>query len=492
MIRRLVVAAIAAACLLGSTAAWAIDGPIAVMPFRNLNQDPDLEWLSLGIAETMISDIRNRSMTVVERDQIDRAISEIALQQTKAVDATTAAAVGRVVGAKTIVVGGYQKAGSQIRITARFVVVETGVVQDTAKVTDNIQRIFKMQDQIVTRLLGLKAAPHATPRPKASHGPTPKPTQGAKVLPSPPPTDRTVKAYKLYALSLNAKTDIERQEMLQASLEIDPSFRYARHDLDALERRMREYHERAMRALSAELGPLYDTFRNEDKPEHERSAAALKLHMAYITNGYYQADLALAEEIYKADWRDPNFKSSMRETGLNAMMQAYAQLGRYDQALQVGEQFLQEFPLSLQKMGVEYSMKSYIQKKREMGQSPAKARAALAALEEEMKEAEQAPEEYRQMRVASVRLRRCTDLYNAYAYVHAIHECRSMADDYANVTSDMNIAEWVRLARFYLAKAQLGAGRFEAARETANQLIEDEPEFASKMYLDMQVRQWPQ
>ena len=121
MTRRIVRTAIASLCLLVSLPALAVDGPIAVMPFRNLNQDPDLDWLRLGIAETMISDIRGREMSVVEREQIDRAIAEIALQQTKAVDASTAAAVGRVVGAKTIVVGSYQKAGAQLRITARFV-----------------------------------------------------------------------------------------------------------------------------------------------------------------------------------------------------------------------------------------------------------------------------------------------------------------------------------------------------------------------------------
>ena len=36
----------------------AAEEPVAVMPFKNLNADPALEWLKVGVAETMISDLR--------------------------------------------------------------------------------------------------------------------------------------------------------------------------------------------------------------------------------------------------------------------------------------------------------------------------------------------------------------------------------------------------------------------------------------------------
>ena len=32
---------------------------IAVLPFENLSNDPELDWLSLGISETISTDLRN-------------------------------------------------------------------------------------------------------------------------------------------------------------------------------------------------------------------------------------------------------------------------------------------------------------------------------------------------------------------------------------------------------------------------------------------------
>src|SRR4051812_22707113 len=84
--------------------------PIAVMPFKNLNADPALDWLRIGMAETMLSDLKKvAKLPVVERDQLDRAMAEIALQGGKASDESNAAKIGRMVGAKTIVLGGLQQ-----------------------------------------------------------------------------------------------------------------------------------------------------------------------------------------------------------------------------------------------------------------------------------------------------------------------------------------------------------------------------------------------
>jgi TolB-like protein len=106
--------------------------PIAVLPFKNLNDDGAIDWMAKGIAETMVSDMRRTGkVKVVERDQLDLALSEILLQGAKPAEDSTAAQLGRMVGAKTVVVGSYQKAGTELRINARFVEVETGVVLDT-------------------------------------------------------------------------------------------------------------------------------------------------------------------------------------------------------------------------------------------------------------------------------------------------------------------------------------------------------------------------
>jgi hypothetical protein len=50
---------------------------------------------------------------------------------------------------------------------------------------------------------------------------------------------------------------------------------------------------------------------------------------------------------------------------------------------------------------------------------------------------------------------------------------------------------WLHLAVFNKAKAYKGAGQFAQAQNTAKELIADAPDFARKMRLDMQIRQWP-
>src|SRR5579859_6123034 len=138
------------------------------MPFKNLNADASVDWLKVGIAETMIWDLKKSGkLPVVERDQLDKAIAEITLQGAKSTEDSTAAQVGKMVGAKTVVVGGFQKAGKEIRITARYVAVETGVVLDTAKTTGPMSNIFALQDEITARLLGENVPAKAPPPPQA-------------------------------------------------------------------------------------------------------------------------------------------------------------------------------------------------------------------------------------------------------------------------------------------------------------------------------------
>jgi hypothetical protein len=73
-----------------------LNQPVAVMPFKNLSDDGALDWMSKGIAETMVSDLRQGGrVKVVERDQLDRALSELLLQDAKPGEDSTAAQLGR-------------------------------------------------------------------------------------------------------------------------------------------------------------------------------------------------------------------------------------------------------------------------------------------------------------------------------------------------------------------------------------------------------------
>src|SRR5690606_19076096 len=73
-------------------------------------------------------------------------------QDESAHDDRFAIEIGRGLGARWIVGGAYQRLGPNLRITARFVEVDTGAVLRNVKIDGNLDDIFSLQDRIVFEL----------------------------------------------------------------------------------------------------------------------------------------------------------------------------------------------------------------------------------------------------------------------------------------------------------------------------------------------------
>ena len=124
---------------------------VAVMTFANITGEPADDWIGTGIAETVSSDLKNvHNLSVIGRARVYDALrnlsSDTHLNDSLAID------VGRRLGASWVVVGGYQRLGGMIRITANFVEVASGEVQRTVKVDGKFDDIFALQDKIVYEL----------------------------------------------------------------------------------------------------------------------------------------------------------------------------------------------------------------------------------------------------------------------------------------------------------------------------------------------------
>ncbi|HPX11610.1 MAG TPA: FlgO family outer membrane protein [Syntrophales bacterium] len=127
---------------------------IAVMPFSNVNKDKETDWLAEGIAETLTTKLGSvQRIRIVERQRIDAVLDEVSLGQSGVIDPESAARAGKVLGAETVVTGAYQKMGEKLRLTARFVKVETGIVSNTAMVTGNYNDIFSLEDDMADNIL---------------------------------------------------------------------------------------------------------------------------------------------------------------------------------------------------------------------------------------------------------------------------------------------------------------------------------------------------
>jgi serine/threonine protein kinase/tetratricopeptide (TPR) repeat protein len=126
---------------------------VAVLRFNNVTKSPEDDWLGVGIAETVTADLKNvEGMTVIGRELIYEALRRWNAENYTDFDEKFATRVGREVGARWIIGGGYQRIGEMLRITARFVEVTTGEVLKTVKIDGRMSEVFDLQDKIVQEL----------------------------------------------------------------------------------------------------------------------------------------------------------------------------------------------------------------------------------------------------------------------------------------------------------------------------------------------------
>jgi len=133
-------------------ASGSIINSVAVINFLNISADSGMDWLSDGIAETVTVDLKKiSSLSVVSREKVLQAQKTLADRKT---GEESVIDLGRKLGARWIVWGGFQKLAGAVRMTAHFTDVVTGNLAGSAKVDGTMDDIFKLQDEIVTRLIG--------------------------------------------------------------------------------------------------------------------------------------------------------------------------------------------------------------------------------------------------------------------------------------------------------------------------------------------------
>jgi DNA-binding winged helix-turn-helix (wHTH) protein/tetratricopeptide (TPR) repeat protein len=115
---------------------------VAVSDFQNLNNDADVAWLASGIAETVSNDLRAlRDLSVIDRAGLPEPARRANLD------------AARRVPLDWLVVGGYQRSGERLRITARVLDVATGEAIAHGRADGLVTDAFGVQDQFVTQLL---------------------------------------------------------------------------------------------------------------------------------------------------------------------------------------------------------------------------------------------------------------------------------------------------------------------------------------------------
>lgn len=122
---------------------------IAVLPFTNGGSfGPDrenLELYTVGIQGMLLTELRqNSALRIIERKGLRELLDELDLLESGVVDARTAAQVGKIVGARYVIMGVFMDNFGRFRLDGRVVDVETSEIPVTASVTGTREDLYEL------------------------------------------------------------------------------------------------------------------------------------------------------------------------------------------------------------------------------------------------------------------------------------------------------------------------------------------------------------
>jgi TolB-like protein/Flp pilus assembly protein TadD len=219
---------------------------VAVMTFVNITRNGEDDWLGTGIAETVTADLkRGQGLTVVARDRIHETLRKLGAPGGEA-DEGLAVRAGRELGARWVLLGGFQRAGETVRVTARLTEVASGLVVHTVKIDGRLSEIFELQDRISQEVA---SALPLTPAP-GERGPD---------------ETHVIEAYEAFArgvinLQMESVESLNRAVLLfERAVDLDPSYARAHLELGSAYANQADYlampalHERALASFRRAL-----------------------------------------------------------------------------------------------------------------------------------------------------------------------------------------------------------------------------------------------
>ena len=141
------------ACLALPPAAVAQRSPtVAVVPFANLGAAPDTDWIGVGVAETLATELRAApGIQVLSRAVVDGAIANVAGARQGA-DESLLVATAREVGADFLIAGASQQLGRHLRLTARLIDVQSETAVESFLVDGRREDLFAVQDRLAEQV----------------------------------------------------------------------------------------------------------------------------------------------------------------------------------------------------------------------------------------------------------------------------------------------------------------------------------------------------
>ena len=187
-----------------------LDRPsVAVLPFANLNGDPQEDYFSDGMTEDITTELsRFTELVVIARNSAFQ-------YKGKAVDIRQ---VGRELGARYVLEGSVRRSGGRVRIAAQLIDAVTGAHRWAERYDRELHDVFAVQDEVAHTIVAILAA-HVNR------------AETERVLLKPPAAWEAYEYYlrgaQAFFLHINRRTKAslyDARRLLERSLAIDPDY----------------------------------------------------------------------------------------------------------------------------------------------------------------------------------------------------------------------------------------------------------------------------
>jgi len=186
---------------------------IAVLPFTNLNGDPQQEYFSDGMSDQLINNLsRLPGLFVIARNS-SFAYKGKPIKESE---------IGKELGVKYLLEGSVHKEADQVRIGVELVDASSGTDEWTAQYDRPLKDIFAVQDEIVGKVVTTLGLLFKLDEMKLPHFGNAPPTENLEAFDD---YLRAVKSFSLGILSHGTKDDSEKaRQLMEKAIDLDPKY----------------------------------------------------------------------------------------------------------------------------------------------------------------------------------------------------------------------------------------------------------------------------
>ncbi len=140
---------------------------VAILYFDYDGSSEEMGFLRKGLTQMLVSDLADvDTVDIVERVRLEDALRELKLNESRKIDQRSANRVGKLLGARYLVMGGYFDMRGTLRIDTRVVEVETGKIVASMGKHGKVEAFLDLESHLAgelrqVMLTELKAAPRS-------------------------------------------------------------------------------------------------------------------------------------------------------------------------------------------------------------------------------------------------------------------------------------------------------------------------------------------